>query len=175
MPYTLSTFPFRLSSLSLGPPPVFPIDIGPEKARGRAFTHPEQGSCSPLVNRRASLSSLAYLKLPAIPLRNLSYHSLARILPARFSVREGPSPRFGSSPPPWWGPGSQGDSRRRHRPGYFLESRVPLSSAGGGGVFLPASSTEKSAPHAAKRSGLAPGPWQSRIKKTRGGQVFLSG
>ena len=63
------------------PPPVFPIDIGPEGARGRAFTHPEQGSCSPLVNSRASLSWLAYLKLPAIPLRNPSSHSWARSLP----------------------------------------------------------------------------------------------
>ena len=48
---------------------------------GRAFTPPEQGSCSPLVNRRASLSLLAYLQPPAIPLRNPSHHSMARRLP----------------------------------------------------------------------------------------------
>jgi hypothetical protein len=62
-------------------PPVFPIDIGPEGARGRAFTHAEQGSCPPLVNKRASLSLLAYPKLPAIPLRNLNHRSLTRRFP----------------------------------------------------------------------------------------------
>jgi len=32
------------------------------------------------------------------------------------------APRFGSFPPLWLVPGSQGDSRRHHRPGYFGES-----------------------------------------------------
>jgi hypothetical protein len=101
-------------------------------------------------------------------------HSIAEAEPSllgkefapRFSVCEGPSPRFGSSPPPWLGPGSQDDSRRQAR--YYLESRMSFSSAGGGGVYLPASSKEKSAPHGAKRSVLAPGPWQSSMKKTGG-------
>ncbi len=39
-----------------------------------------------------------------------------------------------------------------------------FSSAGGGGDFLPASSTKKTAPYGAKRSALAPGPWQTPMK-----------
>jgi len=42
---------------------------------------------------------------------------------------------------------------------------MSFSSAAGGGVYLPASSTEKSAPHAAKRISLSTGPWQSSIEK----------
>ena len=47
----------------------------------------------------------------------------------------------------------------------FLGKWNAFSSGGGGGVYLPASSTEKPAPHAARGNVLPLGPWQSSIKK----------
>ena len=38
--------------------------------------------------------------------------------------------------------------------------KEPVSSGGGGGYFLPAPSTKKSAPYDSRRAGLAPGPWK---------------
>ena len=72
---------------------------------------------------------------------------------------------LGSSTAPWSRPRSQGDSRRQHRLGYFLKRGEPFPSAAGGGAFLPASSSEKSAPYGAKQIALASGPSQSHIKK----------
>ena len=42
-------------------------------------------------------------------------------------------------------------------------------------MFLPASSMEKSAPHAAKRISLAPGPWQSSMKKPGVDEIYGMG
>src|SRR5271157_1994390 len=46
------------------PFPVFSSWAWAWEAGGGAFTHPEQGSCSPLVNGRASLSSASPSPIP---------------------------------------------------------------------------------------------------------------
>jgi len=54
--------------------------------------------------------------------------------------------------------GGQGDARRQPRLGKKLSQRYKFYSVAGGGVFLPAPSTEKAAPQDAKRSALASEP-----------------
>ncbi|MDH4265119.1 MAG: hypothetical protein OEW45_05720, partial [Deltaproteobacteria bacterium] len=46
----------------------------------------------------------------------------------------------------------------------------PFASVEGGGVFLPALSSEKSPPHGAKQIALASGPWQSHMRKLGDGK-----
>jgi len=54
--------------------------------------------------------------------------------------------------------GGQGDERRQPRLGAKTSKRYKFSSGEGGGVLLPASSTEISAPQDAKLSVLVPEP-----------------
>src|SRR4030042_411813 len=58
-------------------------------------------------------------------------------------------------------PGSQASMRRKHRLGYLFSwcfTEPPPEEAEG---VSPAPSTEKSAPHGSKQTGLAPRPWGS--------------
>ena len=68
-----------------------------------------------MVNRRASLSVAGLSPTPRHSIAEAEGSIPGKELSLRFSVREGPSPRFGACPPPMLGSGSQAKGHEKTR------------------------------------------------------------
>ncbi len=76
------------------PPQLFFFWAWAGGAEGGAFTHPEQGSRSPFVDRRASLSSPYLSPTPRHLISEPNFSLFGQGMPPRFRVGECPSPRL---------------------------------------------------------------------------------